>query len=156
MARITCFFYGEGNWLESFIHYNSGRSLISATNNSSIYWAFITCWKLFGASQWLADYSPWDHRVGHNWATYTFSDGSMVMNPPANAGDGRDVGSVPGSERSPGRQHGNLLQYSCLENFMEVTEYSFMGIYLICTITLWVYYHFPDEKTDALKLNSFP
>ena len=39
-------------------------------------------------------------------------------NPPANAGDARDVGSTPGSGRSPGREHGNPLQYSCLENPM--------------------------------------
>ena len=32
------------------------------------------------------------------------------------AGDVRDVGLIPGSERSPGGVHGNLLQYSCLEN----------------------------------------
>ena len=43
----------------------------------------------------------------------------MVKNPPANAGDVRDMGSVPGSERSPGRGHGNPLQYSCLENPMD-------------------------------------
>ena len=33
-----------------------------------------------------------------------------------NAGDRRDAGSVPGSGRSPGGQHGNPLQYTCLEN----------------------------------------
>ena len=37
---------------------------------------------------------------------------------PANAGDATDMGSIPGSGRSPGRGHGNLLQYSCLENPM--------------------------------------
>ena len=37
----------------------------------------------------------------------------MAKSPPANAGD---VGSVPGSGRSPGGGHGNPLQYSCLEN----------------------------------------
>ena len=42
----------------------------------------------------------------------------MVKNPPANAGDIRDVGSVPGLGRSPGEGHGNSLQYSCLENAM--------------------------------------
>ena len=31
----------------------------------------------------------------------------------------RDVSSIPGSERSPGRRNGSLLQYSCLENFMD-------------------------------------
>ena len=40
----------------------------------------------------------------------------VVNNPPANAGDARDKGSVPGLGRSPGRGHGNPLQDSCLEN----------------------------------------
>ena len=42
----------------------------------------------------------------------------MVKNPPASAGDTEDIGSVPGSVRSPGG-NGNLLQYSCLENPMD-------------------------------------
>ena len=42
-----------------------------------------------------------------------------VKNPPANAGDLRDMGSVPGPGRSPGGGHGNPLQYSCLENPMD-------------------------------------
>ena len=40
----------------------------------------------------------------------------MVKNLPANAGDLRDVGSIPGSGRSPGEGSGNPLQYSCLGN----------------------------------------
>ena len=36
--------------------------------------------------------------------------------PPANAGDRRDAGSIPVSERSPAGEHRNPLQYSCLEN----------------------------------------
>ena len=43
----------------------------------------------------------------------------MVKNPPASAGDPRDVGNIPGLGRSPGRWHGNPLQYSCLENSMD-------------------------------------
>ena len=43
----------------------------------------------------------------------------MVKNPPANAGDVRDVGSIPGSGRFPGGGHANPLQYSCLENPMD-------------------------------------
>ena len=43
----------------------------------------------------------------------------MVKNPPANAGDARDVGLIPGSRRSPEVGNGNPLQYSCLENFMD-------------------------------------
>ena len=40
----------------------------------------------------------------------------VVKIPPANAIDMRDAGSIPGSGRSPGGGHGNLLQYSCLDN----------------------------------------
>ena len=43
----------------------------------------------------------------------------VVKNPPANAGDLRDVGSIPGSGRSPGEGHRNPLQYSCLGNPMD-------------------------------------
>ena len=43
----------------------------------------------------------------------------LVKNPPANAGDARDVGLVPGWGRSPGEGNGNTLQYSCLENPMD-------------------------------------
>ena len=43
----------------------------------------------------------------------------MVKNPPANAGDIRDAGLIPGSGRSPGGGHGNPLQYSCLKNPMD-------------------------------------
>ena len=39
-------------------------------------------------------------------------------NPPANVGDIRDVGLILGLKGSPGRGHGNPLQYSCLENPM--------------------------------------
>ena len=43
----------------------------------------------------------------------------MVKNLPANAGDNRDVGLIPGLGRSPGEGNGNPLQYSCLENPMD-------------------------------------
>ena len=44
----------------------------------------------------------------------------MVKNPPANTGDTRDTGLIPGSGRSPGEGNGNPLQYSCLgKNFMD-------------------------------------
>ena len=42
----------------------------------------------------------------------------VVKNPPPNAGNLRDAGSIPGSGRSPGGGHGNTLQYSCLKNPM--------------------------------------
>ena len=53
-----------------------------------------------------------DHNT--NW-----SMDSAVKNLPANLGDIRDIGSIPGSGRSPGGRHGNPLQYSCLENPMD-------------------------------------
>ena len=40
----------------------------------------------------------------------------VIKNSPANAGDARDMGSIPGSARSPGVGNGKPLQYSCLEN----------------------------------------
>ena len=43
----------------------------------------------------------------------------MVKNPPANAGDTRDMDLIPGLGGSPEVGNGNLFQYSCLENSME-------------------------------------
>ena len=43
----------------------------------------------------------------------------VVKNLPVNAGDKRDVGSIPRSRRSPGGQHGHPLQYSPVENPMD-------------------------------------
>ena len=45
-----------------------------------------------------------------------FPSGSVLKNPPANAGDPR---SVPGSGRSPGEGNGNPLQYSFLGNLLD-------------------------------------
>ena len=44
---------------------------------------------------------------------------SVVKNPPANTGHVRDMGSIPGSRRSPGEGNSNRLRYSCLENLMD-------------------------------------
>ena len=48
-----------------------------------------------------------------------FPGGTVVKSPPISAGDIRDVGSIPGSEGSPGEGNGNPLQYSSLENPMD-------------------------------------
>ena len=42
--------------------------------------------------------------------------GLVVKNPPANIGDLKDVGLIPGSGRSSGEENGNPLRDSCLEN----------------------------------------
>ena len=47
----------------------------------------------------------------------------MVKNLPANAGDIRDMGLIPGSGRAPGGRNGNPLQYSCLEKPMDRGAY---------------------------------
>ena len=65
---------------------------------------------------------PQDKKVGGFEGT--FGDpaaqlGLVVKNSPANVGDIRDEGSVPGSGRSPGGGHSNPLQDCCLENPMD-------------------------------------
>ena len=54
--------------------------------------------------------------VCESWASQV---ALVVKNPPANAGDRRDAGSIPGLGRSPGEGNGNPLQDSCLENLMD-------------------------------------
>ena len=56
-----------------------------------------------------------DSRRGMN----SFSGGTVVRNIPVRAGDGGDVGWIPGLEDSPGGGNGNPLQYPCLENPMD-------------------------------------
>ena len=64
-----------------------------------------------------------EHTFMSFWASaYPFWASQMLLavkNPPANPGDIRDMGSIPGLGRSPGGEHGNPLQYSCLENTMD-------------------------------------
>ena len=50
---------------------------------------------------------------------FSFQVMLVVKNPPANAGGAGDMGSIPGSGRSPGEEHDNPLRYSCLENPMD-------------------------------------
>ena len=59
------------------------------------------------------------HYFSGYWYLLSFPGGSVVNNPPASAGDTRDLGSVPGSGRSPGEGNGSPLQCSCLENPMD-------------------------------------
>ena len=74
-----------------------------------------------------AGYCPWGHKESdttEQLSDFTntlqgFPGGTVVKNPPANAGDARDAGSIPGSGRFPESGNGNLLQYSGLENHMD-------------------------------------
>ena len=55
-----------------------------------------------------------------NKAVYwSFPGGTVVKNPPTNAGDTRDTGWIPGLGRSPSVGNGNALQYYCLGNPMD-------------------------------------
>ena len=66
----------------------------------------------------------------------------VIKNPPANSGDARDAGSIPGLGRSPGERIGNSFQYSCLGNLMDRGAW-------------WVTVHEVTEEFDtAERLNS--
>ena len=59
------------------------------------------------------------NRQRGRWFYRPFPAGSVVKILVANAGNVRDAGSITGSGRSPGGEHSNPLQYSCLENHMD-------------------------------------
>ena len=52
----------------------------------------------------------------------------LIKNTPTNAGDTRDVGSIPGSGRSPRVGNGNPFQHSCLKNPMEREAWQSTGM----------------------------
>ena len=54
--------------------------------------------------------------INYIYKFINYSVALAVKKLPANSGDLRDIGLIPGSGRSPGGGHGNPLQYSCLEN----------------------------------------
>ena len=61
-----------------------------------------------------------DKNINHNIiGRKGFPGGSVLMNPPASAGDARDAGSISVLGRSPREGIGNPFQYSCLENSMD-------------------------------------
>ena len=85
----------------------------------------ILVWKNHGQRS-LVGYNPRGHKelnttetTWHNIAQphlEGFQGGSVIKNPPAEAGDLRDAGSIPGSGRFPGVENGNPLWYSYLKN----------------------------------------
>ena len=64
-------------------------------------------------------YTEPDLTLKSNEHIWGFPGGTVIKNLLASAGDARDVGSIPGSGRSPGEGHGNPLQCSRLENPMD-------------------------------------
>ena len=63
--------------------------------------------------------SPWGHKESDTTERLNWTELNLAKNPPSNAGDLREVDSLPGLERSPGRGNGNPLWYLCQENTMD-------------------------------------
>ena len=59
----------------------------------------------------------------------------------ANAGDLRDMGSIPGAERSPGGGNGSPFQYSCLENPMDMEASSVLTDRPVDELLMCIYIH---------------
>ena len=94
-----------------------------ATHSSILSWRIPWTEEPGGYSPWGCKDSDMTERLTHTHThTHThipnngFPGGAVVKNLPANAGDARDRGSIPGLEKSPGGGNGNPVQYSCLEN----------------------------------------
>ena len=86
----------------------------------------VLAWRIPGTGEPAGLPSMGSHRVRHHWrdlAAAAILWGSQVVlvvkNPLANAGDLRDVGSIPGLGRSSEEGKGNPFQHSCLENPMD-------------------------------------
>ena len=97
----------------------------------------------------------------------------MVKNPPANAGNTGDRGSITGSGRSPGVENGNPPQYSCLDNSMDrgtwqvsprgckesdMTEQLSTHAHDICSLLLQhtKYFHCPENPLCSARLSPYP
>ena len=106
-------------WLSSLTDLNTISSLPERSKTS------LQCaqlpWNSIHAKQWLFSFFLFFFlgyflNLFFHWTSQV---ALVVKNSPANAGDIRDMGSIPEWGRSPGRGHGNLFQYSCLENPMD-------------------------------------
>ena len=91
-----------------FSHHQYGFLSQAALSLSWLQMVLTTCSQEDSFNKWIIDTYHFKNRA---------SQGALVVKKlPANAGDIRDIGSIPGWGRSPRREHGNSLQYSCLEN----------------------------------------
>ena len=85
--------------------------------SSKFFWSHLLIWPWLKETCCQAQY-----KAAENYTSVKLRRAGtalMVKDLPASAGDGRDVGLIPGSERSPGEGSGNPLQYSCPENPMD-------------------------------------
>ena len=106
------------------------------------------------------------HKAAYNDCSWASQEVQMVKNPPANVGDIRHAGSIPGLARCPGEGHGNPLQYSCLENphrQKSIAGYSPWGrkvlgmIERLSTESLFysMVYNLPHEEEDTRWLREY-
>ena len=88
----------------------------------------VLAWRIPGTGEPGGLLSMGSHRVGHDWSdlaaaaegeAWGFPGGAGVKELVSNAGYVTDGGLIPRLGRSPGGEHGNPLQYSCLENPMD-------------------------------------
>ena len=99
----------------------------SCTNSSPSLWAcyvyMSSSWQMFNHQLIWTNINTWMDQICDFVFTFNLMGSSQMAlvgkNPSANARDGRDTGSIPGSGRPPGGGHGNPLQDSCLENSMD-------------------------------------
>ena len=61
----------------------------------------------------------WSSPCSPIWSHFVLISKVVVKNPPASVGDVRDAGLIPELGRSPGGEHNNPLQYSCLEESVD-------------------------------------
>ena len=96
-------------WREKGLHLNSSFATV---------FSWMSKGKLFHISE-VPCAHLWRDKDLPNPLPCGFPSDSAGREPAYNAGDTEDVGSIPGSARSPGGGNGNPLQYSCLKNPMD-------------------------------------
>ena len=102
-----------------------------------------------------SDFGAQEYKICHFFPIYSFPGGLDGKESACNAGD---LGSIPGLGRSPGGGHGNLVQYSCLENprgQKSLAGYSSWGCRELDT-TEWLSTHSTQGAQSFLAHNSQP
>ena len=91
------------------------HSTLKISSPTSVFLNFLAMFLSLSLS-FFSLYDTYYHLIGLTYYIRASQVALVVKNLPANAGDLRHVGSIPGLGRSPGGGHGNPLQYLCLEN----------------------------------------
>ena len=111
-----CGFYGGSDYKESTWNVGDlgsipelGRSRVEGNDTHS----GILAWRIPWIEEAGGLQSTGSQRFGHDWLINIFPGGPVVKNLPTNAGDTRDMGSIPGLERSPGVANDNSLPGKC-------------------------------------------